>query len=81
MSARPTPERWTHYRLEDDEVVLVIGETADFVWVLDPLSGEQQDADRAEFIDGLMDGSIEKVRPVFETVDDDTGTQTQGAAA
>lgn len=80
MSER-APERWTYYRLEDGSVCLIIGETTDFAWALEPETGEQWDIDRAEFVDGLMDGSIEKVRPVFEDVDDDTGTRTQGAAA
>lgn len=75
------PERWTYYRLEDGSVCLIIGETADFAWALDPETGEQWDIDRAEFVDGLMDGLIEQVRPTFEAVEDDRGSRTQGAAA
>lgn len=67
----PTIEKWQHYRLADNEVVLVIGETVDFVWVLDPMTGEQEDVDRAAFVDGLMDGDIEPVRPTFEPIEAD----------
>lgn len=76
-----SPEKWTYYRLEDGEVLLVIGETADFVWVLDPLSGEQRDVDRPAFVDGLIDGSIERVQPTYEAVDPADAARTQGAGA
>lgn len=79
------PEPWRHYRLDadtdDPSIVLVIGATEDFVWVLHPSDGLQEDVDRDDFEDGLADGSIERVRASYETVEPDSETRTQGAAA